>query len=185
MEILAYWWVVATHNSTQMSNRPLSYLNSNPRGDFSQKEQTLVKSSLMLPFLRLPKVFHTVKGIKFLFEVSQYKNANFKTQFSHCLPWDYLRRTPDLFKTVVSQIPFGIFIMTYHCCSLMHIWKIRVSPHRNRPVIKIFQNRICSKMSPQLPPAISPRLFYSTRAETCPQPLFLNYGSSVPLGTET
>ena len=131
-------------------------------------------------FFEAAKVFHTVKGIKYPFEVSQYKHANFKNQFSCCLPWDYLRRTTDLFKTVVSQIPFVIFVMMYHCCSLMWVWKIRESLHRNRPVIKIFQNRICSKISPQLPPAISPRVLYKTLAETCPQPSFLHRGSSVP-----
>lgn len=134
----------------------------------------------MLPFLRLPKVFHTVKGIKFPFELSQCKNADFKNQISHCLPWDYLRKTTDPLRTVISQIPFRIFIMTYHCCSLMCVWKIRESLHRNRPLIKIFQNRIFSTISPQLPPAFSPRVLYKTLAETCPQPSFLNRGSSVP-----
>lgn len=126
------------------------------------------------------KHFNTVKGTKFPFEVSQYKNANFKHQFSHCLPWDHLRRTTDILKTVVSQISFGIFKAMYHSCSLMHVWKIRESLHRNRPVLRIFQNRICSKVSPQVPPAISPRVLQKTLAETCPQPVLWNRGSSVP-----
>lgn len=50
-------------------------------------------------------VFHAVKWIKFPSEISQYKNANFNNQFSHCSPWDYLRRNTDLHKPVVSQMP--------------------------------------------------------------------------------
>lgn len=48
--------------------------------------------------------FRAVKWIKFPSEVSQYKNANFKNQFPHCLPWDDLRRNTDLLKSVVSQM---------------------------------------------------------------------------------
>lgn len=55
MEILAYWWVAVTHNSTQMSDRSLSYLNSNPHGDFSQQQQTLTLEFPHASFLEAAK----------------------------------------------------------------------------------------------------------------------------------
>lgn len=163
MEILVYWWVVVTHNTTQVSNRRLSYLNSKAHGDFIQ--QVSLEFPYASFFETVKSILQGITGIKFPFEVSQHKNANLKNQFSCYLPWDYLMRTTDLLKTGGSKTPLSIFIMMYQCCSLMCVGRTRESLHRNRPVVKVFQNRTCSKICPQLPPAISSRVLYKTLAE--------------------